>query len=115
MGNEFTRIMAEKIKQTRGFSMGKYQALKRLARFKLYKTGKATKAAAKPIAVAGGITLTGSVSGRQAAGWTASANDRDAAKQEGWRVGTVYGAGAAAINIVFRRIGGRIVPIRVKK
>jgi hypothetical protein len=65
-----------------------------------------------------GVVAATTVTGRYAASYVSAADARSAAKKEGTTVGAVIGAAAVAApmigKVVFRRIRGRIIPIKVK-
>lgn len=61
------------------------------------------------------FTALGAVAGGAAAAGSAQVGHRKAAQNEGLRVGAVIGAAAAVLpKIVFRKVKGRIIPMRSK-
>lgn len=92
--------------------MARFRAFKRLARAKILTGFKKTKKVAKVTALAGAAGAFAGSSGSQ------PGLRREGAK-EGAIVGIAVGASLIAApkigKIIFRRIRGRIIPIRVKK
>ena len=88
--------------------ISKILAIKRLARFKSFKF----RMAAKKSGTTAKVIAAGTVGGATAGGLGAEAGLRN----EGVKEGLVQGALATAAGvIVFRRIRGRIIPIRKKR
>lgn len=95
--------------------MGKFSALKRLARVKLKgfkKTGKRSLKDTRDVLAVSSIAAVG---GAQAGAQAGPPGLRGKGAKEGaFGAGTTAAAATIGTKIVFRRIRGRIIPIKVK-